>query len=242
MPIPRKPEFSATRWSLILHARDGDDATALPALEELCRRYWYPLYAFVRRQGRDAEEAGDLTQAFFEKLIEKEWLRSVAPEKGRFRSFLLTAMGHFLANEWNRLRRQKRGGGRPVVALDALEAEERYRLEPVSSSTPETLYERRWALTVLESAFRALEAECNASGRGALFAALRPHLSGDPDAELLAVLAPPLGTTEGALKVAAHRLRRRYGELVRAEIANTVDADPATVDAELRHLQEALRG
>lgn len=242
MPTPRKPEFSATRWSLILDARGGDDAVALQALEELCQRYWYPLYAYVRRQGRDPEESADLTQSFFEKLIEKEWLRAVSPEKGRFRTFLLTALGHFLSNDWNRSRRIKRGGGRTPLALDALEAEERYRLEPAETVTPETLYERRWAMTVLEAAFLALEAECGASGKRALFEALRPHLSGDPDAAMFADLAPPLGMTEGSLKVAAHRMRRRYGELVRAEIGRTVDDRPEAIDAELGHLQEVLRG
>jgi RNA polymerase sigma-70 factor (ECF subfamily) len=242
MTPPRKAEFAATRWSLVLSAHAGEPEAAERALEELCRTYWYPLYAFVRRQGRDADEADDLTQSFFARLIEKRWLAAATPEKGRFRTFLLTALSHFLANEWVREHRLKRGGGHRFVALDAATAEERYLLEPAETATPEVLFERRWALTVLENAFAALEAESRATGRHELFHALRPHLSGDPDAATFAATAPGLGLSEGALKVAAHRLRRRYGELVRAEIGRTVDDDPATVDLELRHLREVLRG
>jgi len=237
-----KADFAATRWSLVLSAHAGDPEAAGQALEELCGTYWYPLYAFVRRQGRDADEARDLTQSFFARLIEKRWLAAAAPEKGRFRTFLLTALSHFLANEWIRERRLKRGGGHQFVALDAATAEERYRLEPADTATPEVLFERRWALTVLENAFAALESESRASGRQALFNALRPHLAGDPDADAFAATAPSLGMSEGALKVAAHRLRRRYGELVRAEIGRTVDDGPAAGDVELQHLREVLRG
>lgn len=236
-----QPGFAATRWSLVLAAGGDESAEAARALEELCSGYWYPLYVFVRRQGRDPEESRDLTQSFFARLIEKRWLSGAAPDRGRFRTFLLTALSHFLANEWIRERRIKRGGGVEFIALDAASAEERYKLEPSDNVTPETLFERRWALTVLEQALGALESESKAAGRGDLFEALRPHLSGDPDSPALAGLARSLGMSEGALKVAAHRLRRRFGELVRQEIARMTDGVPATVDAELQHLREAIR-
>jgi RNA polymerase sigma factor (sigma-70 family) len=234
-----KAVFATTRWSVVLRA-SGDDDAAVRALEALAREYWYPLYAFVRRQGRCPEDAADLTQAFFEKLLEKRWLESVSPTKGRFRTFLLTAVSHFLANEWIRERRKKRGGGASVISLDEKDAEGRYLAEPADMETPEVLFDRRWALTVLERAYAALAAECRSAGKGPLFEALKDRLSGDIGDGTLGVAANSLGMTEGALKVAVHRMRRRYGELVRMEVGETV-ADPGEINAEMRLLAEALR-
>jgi RNA polymerase sigma-70 factor (ECF subfamily) len=213
---------------------------ASAALEQLCRAYWYPLYAFVRRRGHDAEEAKDLTQGFFASLLALG-LAGRAPEQGRFRSFLLAALGHYLANEWRRGQRQKRGGGQTVIALDALPAEERCRLEPPAPENPEQLYERRWAWTVMDQARQRLAAEHARAGKAELFGLLEPFLTGGRAAPARAALAARLGISAGAVDVAVHRLRRRYGELLRERIADTV-ADPAEVDAEIRHLRAALGG
>lgn len=230
--------FATTRWSLVLAAGRRASPEADRALAALCGTYWYPLYAFARRRGLDAEEARDRTQGFFARLLETEGLAAADRSRGRFRSFLLASFSHFLANEWDRRRARKRGGGRPTLALDFASGESRYGSEPSHDATPERLFERRWALALLDRALGRLEAEYRAAGKADLFDALRPALAGDrgtPYAEL----AARLGTTEGAVKVAAHRLRGRCREAVRAEIAETV-ATEADIDDELRHLFEAL--
>jgi RNA polymerase sigma-70 factor (ECF subfamily) len=232
--------FEATRWSIILAAGRDDPAQAA-ALDRLCRTYWYPLYAFVRRQGRSPEDAQDLTQAFLARLIAKRDLAGVDRAKGRFRSFLLAAMKHFLANERDKARALKRGGGAHVTSLDAGDAETRYLREPADPVTPERVFERRWALTLLDEVLRRLRAEYEVRGQGALFEALKDTLAGGGGADGHAAAAHRLGMTEGAVKVAAHRLRRRYRDLLRAEIAATVDA-PGEVDDELRHLFAVLSG
>jgi RNA polymerase sigma-70 factor (ECF subfamily) len=228
--------FEMTRWSIVLAAR-GDEAAAREAMAYLCTNYWYPLYAFVRRQRHDPHDAHDLTQAFFARLLEKGWLDDVSREKGRFRSFLLAAMKHFLSNERDRDRAIKRGGGKPLISLDAQDAESRYATEPRDDATPERIFDRRWALTLLETVLNRLRAEMTAGGKAALFDSLKPTLAGEQSG--YAAVAARLGMTEGAVKVAAHRLRQRYRELIREEIAQTVDSENG-IDEELRDLMSAL--
>lgn len=230
--------FEATRWSVVL-AAGRDDGAQAAALDHLCRTYWYPLYAFVRRQGRSADDAQDLTQAFFARLIAKRDLAAADPARGRFRSFLLAAMKHFLANEWDKARALKRGGGAHVTSLDAGDAETRYLREPADPATPERIFERRWALTLLDEVLHRLRAEHEARGQRVLFEELKDTLAGGGGADGHAATAGRLCMSEGAVKVAAHRLRRRYRDLLRAEIAATVN-DPRDVDDELRHLFAVL--
>jgi len=239
-PHSARTEFRTTHWSLVLAAAERESVESDAALERLCRAYWYPLYAHVRRQGNDPHEAQDLTQAFFERLLEKSFLRAVDRNKGRFRAFLLTALDHFLANEWRRGHARKRGGGRTIVSLDDESIENRYSLEPTHDETPERLFERRWALTVLERAMNRLGAECDTSARAALFDAVRSLIGGDRADLPHSMLAARLGMIENAFNLALHRLRRRYGELIREEIAETV-AGPHEVDHELRHLMKCIR-
>lgn len=233
--------FSTTHWSVVLAAGQARDAVGQGALETLCRTYWYPLYAWVRRSGRDAEEARDLTQAFFAQLLERRSLSLADPNRGRFRTFLLTAMKHFLANEWKKGNRLKRGGGLTLLSLDADLGEERFAAEPSDPVTPETIYDRRWAATLLERVLGLLEEECRAGGRAGLFEQLRTQFWGEERNASLAEIAAGLGMSEGALKTAAHRLRARYRQLLRAEIAHTV-AGPTEVDEELRHLISVMSG
>jgi len=238
-PDPR--EFATTHWSLVVAAK-ADEASrtrARAALEELCRAYWYPLYAFVRFRGYSPDDAQDLTQSFFTRIIETGGFASADPEQGRFRSYLLGAMKHFLANEWHRARAQKRGGGVNFLELDALDRSARYALEPAEESDPDAGFDREWARESIARAMEKLRAESEDRGKGELFAALKGSLTGDEPARK--ETAARLVMTEGAVKTAVHRLRRRYRELLRAEIAETV-ADPADVDVEMRHLVAALRG
>ena len=242
-PAPTSPrrtarDFHTTRWSMVLHAR-GDSAGAQASLAQLCEAYWYPLYAFVRRQGTGGDDAQDLTQEFFARLLEKGWLGDVERERGRFRSFLLAAMKHFLANEWDRSRAKKRGGGAAMLALDAMSAETRYRHEPADTQTAEKFFDRGWALTLLDQVLARLRGEMTAAGRIADFEALKFCLTGEKTA--YAEVARTLGMTEGAVKVAVHRLREPYRALLRAEIAETV-ATADEVDDEMRHLLAALSG
>lgn len=227
--------FDATRWTLVLSAARGTRTPrAAAAMAELCGIYWYPLYAFLRRQGHNAHEAEDLTQEFFARLLATHDLEQVTPEKGKFRSFLLAAMRHFLANYYDRIHAQKRGGGQRVIALDAVAADARWRSEPAHDLTPEKLFERRWALTVLEQVLGRLEAELTADGKARLFDALKDSLTGAGEGTY-AEVGQRLGLSAGAVKVAVHRLRRRYRQLLREEIAHTV-ADPAEIDEEIRYL------
>jgi RNA polymerase sigma-70 factor (ECF subfamily) len=249
-PAGRDARFATTNWSLVLDAGATDSQVVRPAMGRLIERYWYPLYAFVRRKGHDAEDALDLTQEFLARLVGRNWLSTADPSKGRFRTFLLTALERFLVDEWRRESRAKRGGGRPVLSLSGAwpsslslssgDAERRYLLEPADDLTPERIYERRWAMTILEEAMRRLEAESAAAGRETLFAAVRPVLGGEDAPGAYAEIAPRLGMKKGALRTAVHRLRRRFGAILRAEIAETV-SDPREVDEELRHLFRSLR-
>lgn len=229
-------DFHTTRWSIVL-AAGGDTSQAQPALATLCRAYWYPLYAFTRRQGIAPHDAQDLTQEFFGRLIEKDWLAAVARERGCFRSWLLAALKHFLANEWDKSRAKKRGGGIAFVSIDDTSAESRYAHEPADLASADLLYDRRWALTLLDRVLARLREEFVAADKASHFDALKGALTGDktPYAEI----ATTLGTTEGAVKVAVHRLRERYRDLIRTEIAETV-ATPAEVEDEMRHLLTAL--
>ena len=227
--------FSATRWSVVLAAAgDAEDALAT-----LCRAYWYPLYAFLRRQGLNTHDAEDVTQGFFAHIVETDALAQVDRAKGRFRTFLLASLKHFLADERDRAKAQKRGGGRAVISLDACEAEERYALEPRDELSPDKLFDRRWAIAVIERALARLDAEYSATGKGALFSALKPLLTAPGSARPYAEIGAEFGMNEGAVKVAVHRLRQRYGAALRAEIAETVGSADE-VDEELRHLLDAL--
>lgn len=236
---PNAALFRTTHWSVVLNAADSDSPESAEALARLCGVYWYPLYAYVRRHGHQAAEAQDLTQEFFARLLAKNYLRSLDRQKGRFRSFLLAAMEHFLAKEWRDANRLKRGGGRVIVSLDECDAEGRYRVDAVENVTAERIYEQRWALALLETAMKNLHAEFIAADRRPLFEALEVYLTGERANATYAAVAVKLDMTEGAVKVAVHRMRARYGELVRAEIAHTV-ARPEDVDDELRHLLSTL--
>jgi RNA polymerase sigma factor (sigma-70 family) len=216
-----------------------DSPQAHQALETLCRNYWYPLYAYVRRQGHSAHDAQDLTQAFFARLLEKNYLADVQREKGRFRSFLLASLKHFLANEWDREQALKRGGGKRLIALDDDSAESRYKLEPKDDLSADKIYERRWALTLLDQVLTKLRGEFEKDGKLDQFEALKQYLSGGRTSVSYAQAADKLGMNEGAIKVAVHRLRKRYRKLLRAEIAQTV-ATASEVEAEIRYLFAAL--
>lgn len=227
--------FCTTHWSAVLAARDRDSSQAELALAELCQTYWYPLYAYIRRRGNSPGEAEDLTQGFFERLVQKHYLGDLKPGSGRFRSFLLTALKHFLANEWDRTQTRKRGGGQVIFSIDDRDAESLYRYEPADNASPDTLFERRWAFTVLDRVLTRLGNEFRAGRPGDLFDHLKPFLSGDPPGASYRDISGRFGIKEGTVRVTVHRLRRRYRELLRAEIGNTV-GDPAEIDDEIRHL------
>jgi RNA polymerase sigma factor (sigma-70 family) len=233
-----QPLFTTTHWSVVLTAAKPEAPEAAAALESLCRTYWYPLYAYVRREGHNPADAQDLTQGFFAGLLARNSLLRVAPEKGKFRSFLLASMRHFLSDQRDRARAAKRGGGQEVLSLDAQEAEERYRLEPVDRLDAEKIYERRWAMTLLEQALLRLRDESAAAGKAELFERLRRFVAGDSDATW-GEAAAELGLSEGAMKAAVHRLRARYRALLRDEIAHTV-ADPTEIEAEVRYLMRVI--
>jgi len=231
--------FDTTQWSLVINARDASPSTSREALSRLCEAYWEPVYRFIRRSTRDGETARDLTQGFFVRVLEDGFLRNVSPEVGRFRSFLLGAVRHFMSDERDRERALKRGGGAFQISFDSVEAEERGRLEPSTDETPESAFERRWARNVLDRAMQRLATAQAADGKQAEFDAMRPHLSDADPATGYGELAARLGSTEGAVKVAVHRLRRRFGSCVRDEIAETV-ADSAEVEREIRYLMSIV--
>ena len=238
---PRRKVFVTTHWSVVVSAGQSDSTRAQTALAKLCQTYWYPLYSYVRRRGYSPEDAQDLTQEFFARLLTRNWVSSADPQKGRFRSFLLTAMNHFLADEWDRLKAQKRGGGRRVLPLEVETAENRFQSEPPDPLTPEVIYERRWAQTLLETVFEQLRQAYEAEGKAALFAELKGSLTQARAAVPYVELAARLKLSEGALRVAVHRLRQRYRELLRAEIAHTV-TELGEVEEELRYLFRVLAG
>lgn len=232
--------FRTTHWSVVLRAGRTESNERTEALEELCRTYWYPIYGYIRGRGYSAEDAQDLAQAFFERLLEKNYLESVKVERGKFRSFLLASVNHFLSNEWDRARAQKRGGGRAIQSLDEQDAEGRYLEEAVEEQTPESLFERTWAETVLGAVLDRLRYECNAGRRSDRFEALKGFLVDDKGELSFAEAAVRLSDTEAAVKSFVRRLRVRYREMFREELAKTVE-DPAQIEEELRHLVTILQ-
>ena len=235
------PVFVTTHWSVILSASGSNPARSRDALEKLCQTYWYPLYAYARRRGYPVADAQDLTQAFFERFLERHWIEAADNEKGRFRTFLLTAMNRFMADQWDKARAQKRGGGVTHVPVQLDTAETRYGMEPADAATPEQYFERRWALTLLNTVLQNLRSEYQREGKGDLFAALDSTLIGASQSQPYAQLAERLNMNEGAIKTAVHRLRKRYRELLRTEISQTL-AKNENVDEELRHLLAVLSG
>src|ERR1700685_1112185 len=235
--LPGHSRFPTTRWTLVLAAGDPGRKEARSALVSLCENYWYPLYAYLRRRGYSADEAQDLTQEFFIRVLEGRYLDRADPEKGRFRAFLLTSMKFFLADEADRNRALKRGGGM-VLSLEFSSGEDWYQREPAHDETPERIFERRWALSLIDRVVEKLREEYVNHGRPEHFERLKVFLLGHSDAPY-AALAQEMNTSEGALKVAIHRLRKRYRELFRQEIADTV-ADPADVESELRFLAAVM--
>lgn len=231
--------FSTTHWSVVVEAAKNDSAASAEALEKLCRIYWYPLYAFARRRGCDREEAEDLSQGFFEHLIEKEALKSVGSEKGKFRSFLLTSFSNFVNNERGKQRAQKRGGLNLITSWEEVEAEQRYLDESVEGLTPEKLFDRRWAFTVVEQVLSQLRQEYAGGNKLPVFVELEAFLTQEAGPGVIAAAAQRLQMGEGALKVALHRLRRRFGEHLRAQVTSTL-VSPDEVEEELRHLLAAL--
>jgi len=227
--------FHTTHWSMVLAAREKEGSAAGEALASLCSTYWYPLYAFIRRQGSAPPEAEDLTQEFFYRFLERDTLERVQPAAGKFRSFLLACLKNFLANERQRAHAQRRGGGQWLGPLDSDEAETRYSLEPVDQRTPDAIFERRWAFAVLERTMQELQREYSASERGELFEDLQGFLPGGHGNLSRAELAVKRGVSVGALDVAIHRLRQRFGALLREEIARTVSSE-AEVEEEIRYL------
>jgi len=233
--------FATTHWSVVLAAKDGHTPESCAALEKLCRAYWYPLYAHIRRRGYAENEAQDLTQGLFQRLLQQQFLSGLLREGGRFRSYLITALRHHLAEDWQRSRAQKRGGGEPIISIDAQSAEDRYRLEPRDERTPETIYEYRWAMALLDQVLGRLQQEFSDTGKSELFNELRTYMVEGATEMSYAEGASRLGMSEEALRKAVQRLRKRYQELFRQEIAQTL-ANPAEVEDELLHLQAVMRG
>jgi RNA polymerase sigma-70 factor (ECF subfamily) len=231
--------FPTTHWSRVLRASDPTDREGRDALERLCRDYWYPLYAFARRQGLDREEAGDLVQGFLADLIERRDLTRADPARGRFRSFLGTACSHFLSHARDYDRALKRGAGRTPASIDVRDGEGRYINEPAHDLTAERLFERRWAMVLLGLVLARLESEAKRAGKSDLFDRLRPILEGGDLVDSYREIGESLQMSEGSVKVAAHRFRGRYRQILREEVARTV-ADPADVDAEIGDLLKAL--
>lgn len=240
----RTGSFPNTQWSLVLQSGVDGDPRAHAALESLCRRYWYPIYTYVRRQGRDHHEAEDSTQEFFAQLLSADGLKRACPERGRFRTFLLSGMRNFLTSEWRRTHAAKRGGGAVTVSIGPPDFDGRYRHEPRDTGlTPEQEFERAWALGMIDRAVAELREEFQRSGRGLLFDTLAPKIWGDTatNSESVARQAARLEMTAQAYTVVLHRARRRLGDRLRALVAETV-VDPAEIDAELRHLVSAING
>ena len=239
IPTGTRNHFQETHWSVVLAAGDSRSPQAADALEKLCSAYWYPLYAYVRRKGHSQEDAQDLTQEFFARLLEKKYLKLADRERGKFRGFLLTSLKHFLVNEWEKARTAKRGGGQTVLPLDEQLAESRYLAEPSADSSPDALFEKRWAITVLEQVLARLRQESVGAGKGELFELLRDFLWGDKNLAPQTEIGAQLGLSAAAVKSAVHRLRLRYRELLRAEIGNTM-ARAEDIDEELRYLVSVL--
>ncbi len=237
--LARERCFVTTHWSVVLAAQHTESSHARPALEELCRAYWRPLYGYIRKRGYTNEDAKDLTQEFFQRLSAPDFLGSVSSDKGRFRSFLLASLNHFLANEWHRAHTQKRGGNVPHFSLDAEMDEERYVQEPASAEAPELVFDKRWALTILERALTALRQEFAAAEKLAQFDTLKPYLTDASTGQNYDGAAAQLHMKPGSIAVAVHRLRKRYRELVRSEVAQTVQSE-AELQGEMTYLLSVL--
>lgn len=237
--MPKREWFVTTSWTNLMLARQEGSPEAGEALERLCATYWYPLYVYVRRTGQSAEDAEDLTQAFFTQVLEKNYLGAADRKKGKFRSFLLAALNHFLCNEWDYRKAAKRGGGKPMLSLDEKTPEDRYLLEPSTDLSPEVIYENRWAHTVLEQALRRMEEEYASPKKRRQFEALKPFLTEEAGPAGYAAVAEELGMNPNSVAVTVHRMRQRFGELVREEVGRTV-ARPEEVDSEMRHLCDVL--
>ena len=233
-------QFATTQWSVVRAVNNKNPVAANHALQELCQTYWYPLYTYVRRQGNDANTAADLTQAFFADLLQREDLKKVDPSLGKFRSFLLAALKHFLLNQWDKAKAQKRGGGKSPLSLDFGEADDRYRLEPSHDQTPDVIYQKQWAKTLLDRVTASLRSEFAGRGKAHQFDKLQKFLSGKNSEETLGDVAGQLSMTEVAVKVAVHRMRQRFGEILRIEIANTVSSEEE-IDAEIQQLFDVFR-
>jgi RNA polymerase sigma-70 factor (ECF subfamily) len=227
--------FATTHWTVVLAAGRQHSPQSDAALEELCRTYWFPLYAYVRRRSHTKEDAEDLTQAFFARLLEKNFLANLAAEKGKFRAFLLAALKHFLANEWDKSQRQKRGGGSAHLSLDWRTADTKFQVAAVNETSPDQAFDREWALALLAKVIERLQKECEADGKMKLFEQLKIFLTAGKDGTAQAEVAKTLGMEEGAVRVAIHRLRKRYRQLLRDEIANTL-SDATMVDEEMHAL------
>lgn len=232
--------FATTLWTVVLQAGSQNSDIRKPALEQLCRTYWYPIYAHVRRRGHSPHDAQDLTQGFFASLLQHADFDALTPANGRFRSYLLGALGHYLSDQFDRARAAKRGGGRPLLSLDDANAEDRYRIEPAAADKPELEFDRRWALCVMATALEKLAAEQEKSGKAAAFGSLRRFLTDPTDNGEYEAVARELQTTPNTIAATVRRLRQRYREIVRAEIADTL-RDPADADAEMRQLLAAMR-
>jgi RNA polymerase sigma factor (sigma-70 family) len=237
---PQRAEFATTHWSIVLSAGKGATPVSRETLTSLCETYWYPLYAYVRRRGYQVHDARDLVQEFFASLLEKDWLRVADPARGRFRWFLLSACNHFLANQRRRATAEIRGGGRRVLSIDFDTAERRYELEPADETTPEKLFERRWAMTLLHQALERLREQYTRTGKQALYDEIKCYLGSTEAVPPYDQLAQRLNMSPAAVKVAVHRLRRRCREVLRQEIEQTVDG-PDDVDDELRALFSAVQ-
>lgn len=240
-PLPSSRRFLTTRWSIVLAAGDAGSPDADQAMHTLCAGYWYPLYAYARRKGSSPEDAADQTQEFFARLIAGDFLQSADPRKGRFRTFLLTVFQRFLASEYEKRRAIKRGGNRRIFSIDTADGERRYTFEPTDVATPESLFERRWALMLLDRVLERLEEEYRQKGKGCLFEHCRAWLAGASSDAGYAATAAELNMSEVAVRVAVHRMRQRYRDLIREEVAATVDA-PDEIEAELQALRSAICG
>ncbi len=233
--------FATTHWTVVLAAGQKHTPQSDNALEELCRTYWFPLYAYVRRRGHGKEDAEDLTQAFFARFLEKNYLDGLNAERGRFRAFLLASLKHFLANEWDKARAQKRGGGAAHLSLDWQTADSKFQVADTTEPSPDKAFDREWALALLAKVIERLQKECEAEGRGKLFEQLKVFLTTGKSGTAQGEMARSLGMEEGAVRVAIHRLRKRYRELLRDEITQTL-SDPAMVELEMQALFGAFAG
>ena len=236
--IPRVARFATTSWSVVLQAASENDSSNQMALATLCEAYWYPLYAFVRRAGNSPADSEDLTQSFFADLLEKSKLAKSDPSRGRFRTFLLASLENFLKNEHRKNSAAKRGGRHTILSLDFASAESQFQLEPTHEQTPQKAFDKNWALALLNQVLLSLEQQYSDSGKSELFASLKEHLVGN-DSTPYSKIAADLGMKEGAIKVAIHRLRERYGQMLRLQIAKTIE-DPASVQQELKYLFEVI--